>query len=89
MIPKLLRGIIISNLHGAHQGTDYISSSVRRSVYWPAIDKSVEESCKRCDTCLTMMPSQHKEQLIYTPPPDYPFQQVVMDLFSKDSVLCL
>ena len=36
-----------------------------------------------------MTPSQHKEQLIYTPPPDYPFPQVVMDLFSKDNILYL
>ena len=33
VIPKLLRGIIISNIHGAHQGTDSILSRVRRSVY--------------------------------------------------------
>ena len=85
----IIDDLLVYNFHGAHQGTDSILSRVRRSDYWPAIDKAVEESCKRCDTCLTMMPSQHKKQLICTPPPDYPFQRVVMDLFSKDSVLYL
>ena len=81
VIPKSLRSNVIENLHAANQGVESICARARHSVYWPGIDKEIEKSCKTCDNCQKIAPSQPKEPMMYTPPPDYPFQQVVSDLF--------
>ena len=82
VIPQSLRRNVIDNLHVANQGAESIQSRARHSVYWPKIDDTILEHCQRCEFCKRNAPSQHKEPMILTSPPEYPFQKVVADLFS-------
>ena len=81
VIPQSLRSEVIDNLHVANQGAESIQSHARHSIYWPKIDNAILEHCQRCEFCKRNAPSQHKEPMILTPP-EYPFQKVVVDLFS-------
>ncbi|KAG0723661.1 hypothetical protein GWK47_042256 [Chionoecetes opilio] len=56
----------------------------RQSVYWPGIDAEVEQKRRQCAVCDTHALSSPAETLLPTPPPQYPFQQVVADLFQLD-----
>ena len=53
----------------------------RKSWYWPGMDKDILAHSESCATCRKMAPSKTKEPIDMTPPPDYPFQQAVADLF--------
>ena len=68
-------------MHAAHQGTDNMLRRARQAVYWPGLDADVDMARRQCAECDRHAPSQSPEPLIMTPPPEYPFQQVVADLF--------
>ena len=55
----------------------------RQCVYWPGIDDDINKHVLSCDLCRQISPSQQKEPLIMTSPPDYPFQKVVADIFEE------
>ncbi|KAG0710423.1 hypothetical protein GWK47_022830 [Chionoecetes opilio] len=84
VIPAALRRAVLANLHAGHQGRDSMLRRARQSVYWPGIDAEVEQKRRQCAVCDTHAPSSPAETLLPTPPPQYPFQQVVADLFQLD-----
>ena len=57
-------------------------------IYWLSIDRDktsytlsrLKKKSER-NSCKEISPSQQKKPLVLTPPPKYPFQQVVSDLF--------
>lgn len=57
------------------------------TVYWARMDAEVEQERRQCQVCEVHTPSQPAEGLIPMPPPQYPFQQVVADLFHLDDNL--
>ena len=81
VIPTDLRRSVVRNLHAAHQGVDSMLRRARQAVYWPGMEGDVEMIRRQCAECDYHAPSQPAEPLIMTPPPEYPFQQVVVDLF--------
>ncbi|KAF0291933.1 uncharacterized protein FJT64_009979 [Amphibalanus amphitrite] len=81
VIPAALRQRVARSLHAAHQGVDGMVRRARDSVYWPGFEADIERSRTQCVDCDEHAPSQPREPPIMTPPPDYPFQQVVADLF--------
>ena len=81
VIPESLRKRIAENLHAAHQGTDNMLRRARQAVYWPGLEADVNMARRQCTECDYYAPLQAAEPLIMTPPPEYPFQQVVADLF--------
>ena len=81
VIPQKLRRQIILNLHAANQGATSLLSRARQSVYWPGMDRDITVHIDQWHECHKMAPSQQKEPLINAPIPEYPFQNVVADLF--------
>ena len=81
IIPYNLRPQILRNLHSAHQGVDSITKRARQSSYWPGMGKDIEQLCSSCTSCMERIPSLTKEELIASPVPEYPFEQVASDLF--------
>ena len=81
VIPTDLRKSVVRNLHAAHQGVDSMLRRARQAVYWPGMEGDVEMIRRQCAECDYHAPSQPAEPMIMSPPPEYPFQQVVADLF--------
>ena len=85
VIPRSLRKVVLSNLHSAHQGVSSMRSRANSCVYWPGLDAALQAYRDTCRTCMENSPSQSAEQLILTPSPSYPFQQICSDYFQLGS----
>ena len=53
----------------------------RQTMYWPGMDKQIRNHTDTCIRCREIAPSYPKEPLIPALLPEYPFQNVVTDLF--------
>ena len=81
VIPKSLRPKILKALHSAHQGTSSMTARAQSSVFWPGINKDINELRAKCAECDHIAPSHP-----YPPPtppftPEYPFQLICADFF--------
>ena len=79
VIPETLHQQVAAHLHAGHQGVDSMLRRARQAVYC-----DLHHHRSGCDKCNTHAPSQPPEPLLLTPPPDYPFQQTVVDLFQLE-----
>ena len=89
VIPKPLRKKILHCLHSAHQGVDGMKARANDSVYWPGMNASIRNFRANCSFCTTIAPSQPREPITMTPSPEWPFQQIVMDIFHVGHVTYL
>ena len=60
-IPTSLRATMLSRLHGAHQGVARSQARARLTLYWPGIDKDIEDFVRGCRHCQDHLPSNPKE----------------------------
>ncbi|XP_076050210.1 uncharacterized protein LOC143030874 [Oratosquilla oratoria] len=84
VVPAALRHRVAANLHASHQGLDGMLRRARQAVYWPGMEGDLQHHRDTCASCNTHSPSQAAEPLTLTPPPQYPFQHTVADLFQLD-----
>ena len=84
VIPDSLRQQVAANLHAGHQGLDSMLRRTRHSVYWPGIEGDLHHHRSGCTSCEIHSPSLPTEVMEITPPPDYPFQSTVVDMFQLD-----
>ena len=52
VIPAALRAKILEELHSAHQGIVKMKSLARSFIWWPKIDRDIENVVKSCKLCL-------------------------------------
>ena len=84
LIPKDLRPLVLEGLHAGHQGVSSMLSNARTRFFWPGMDAAVRQFREQCRQCNEHAPSQPEEPMVITPPPEYPFEQAVADLFSLE-----
>ena len=80
-IPKTQWRKVLHCLHSAHQGVVGMKAHTNELVYWPEMDALICSIRANCMVCSNIAPSQPWEPIILTQSPDWPFQQIVMDLF--------
>ena len=66
------------NLHTANQGAISMLARARQTMYWPGMDQPIRNHTDTCIRCREIAPS---DPLIPALIPEYPFQNVVTDLF--------
>ena len=54
IIPSKLRSLILSELHEGHLGMSRMKSLARSYVWWPSLDKEIEEVVKQCEACQSL-----------------------------------
>lgn len=64
LIPSTLRATVLRQLHMVHMGIVKTKSLARSYVWWPGMDKQIENICKSCENCLIMKSSPIKAKLI-------------------------
>ena len=83
LIPKSLRPAILRILHSDHIGIVRMKQLARRYVFWPGINKDLEEVSKHCDVCTRFNPDRNSKIFIPWPEATAPFDRVHIDFFHK------
>lgn len=79
IVPNSLRSLILNQLHNSHMGIVKTKSLARLYVYWPNIDKDLENMCNSCEVCLKERRNPPKSTLSPWPWPEKPWFRVHMD----------
>ena len=69
VIPQKYQSKVLDELHGGHLGTVKMKALGRAHVWWPSIDKDIEQTTQRCSGCQRM---KHDPKLTPTHPWEYP-----------------
>ena len=78
VIPQAVQKETLKKIHEGHQGIERCRMRVRASVWWPGISKRMEQMVLQCQVCAKAA-QVHKEPLIASQLPAYPWQVVGSD----------
>ena len=79
VIPDVLRPSVLQKLHMGHLGIEKIRRLARTSVFWPRMNKDIEEMSKSCETCQKFQNQQTAEPLLHNQVPTHPWQHISVD----------
>ena len=79
IIPQKFQVQLLKELHISHLGIVRMKALSRRHIWWPGIDRAIEEVAKRCSACQRL--SKDPEMVTFHPWvwPDTPFQRIHVD----------
>ncbi|GFO17736.1 Pol polyprotein [Plakobranchus ocellatus] len=92
IIPQTMRNEMLQILHSSYAGIEKSKQRARESIYWPRINKDIEDYVNRCSTCQTHRNSKQKEPLLPVEVPQLPWNTVGLDVFTlkgHDYLLCV
>ena len=75
-IPKTLREDILRQLHLGHMGIGSTRRLARETVFWPHINKNIEQLVKQCAACQEHQARQQKEPLLPHDVPSAPWTRL-------------
>ena len=79
VIPEKLRERAVNIAHGSHQGIVRTKALIRETIWFPGIDRMVENKVRNCIECQACTPGGHREPMKMTKMPDSPWKEVSMD----------
>ena len=79
IIPPQGRQQVLSQLHDTHPGTSRMKSLARAYVWWPGVDKDIEQLVKQCEICQTHRPSPPQSVIHPWECPSAPWIRVHVD----------
>lgn len=79
IIPLKLQNAVIKMLHESHFGIVRMKSLARSVVWWPNIDKQIEEEAKYCKSCVQVKDNPRKMPLSPWPWPEKAWQRLHVD----------
>lgn len=90
IIPKELQHEMLEKIHETHLGMVKSKQLAREYIFWPGIDKQIEDKITKCQICQQFRKLQHAEPLISHEIPDIPFYKVGIDFLQvKEQVFLL
>ncbi|UYV74913.1 K02A2.6-like [Cordylochernes scorpioides] len=85
LIPKTQRSDMLKIIHASHQGINNTIALAKRSIYWPGMNKEIEELINNCSICQQTSRANPKKPMLPHQVPDYPWQKVGIDIFQLES----
>lgn len=79
VIPEVLRGRILEELHSGHVGIAKMKGLDRNYVWWQGIDNDIEKIVRNCRECSRFQNDPKPVPLHHWEPTDEPFQRIHMD----------
>ncbi|XP_060080243.1 uncharacterized protein LOC132559627 [Ylistrum balloti] len=79
-IPTDLRAATLKTIHSSHLGIVKCKQRARELVFWPGMNKQIEDVVGRCSACLTYRNKMPREPMIIHPVPSLPWSKVGTDL---------
>ncbi|MCG8113536.1 MAG: RNase H-like domain-containing protein, partial [Candidatus Thiodiazotropha taylori] len=93
VIPESLRDRILTLAHEGHPGIVNMKKILRSKIWWPGIDRQVEQFCKSCYRCQLVSQTTKPEPMARTELPAGPWQHLAADLLGPlptgESILVL
>ncbi len=80
VLPQSLQARALKLAHEGHLGIVGTKQHLRSKIWWPGMDKAVENYCKACHGCQVVARPDPPEPLRTTPLSDGPWQDVAVDL---------
>ncbi|XP_053618601.1 uncharacterized protein K02A2.6-like [Plodia interpunctella] len=81
VIPYSLQSDVLKEIHSGHLGMNKMKNIARNYVYWPNIDKDIEEMCRACEACRTVRDAPAHAPLHPWEYPLHPWQRIHIDFF--------
>ena len=79
LVPHKSRGKLLEELHHDHPGVTWMKSMARSYLWWPGLDKEIEEMAKSCQSCQSVKGSPRVVPLQPWTWPSRPWQRVHLD----------
>lgn len=79
VIPNALRSRVLSEIHADHQGIVRSKSIARTYVWWPGVDRDIENLVKKCMNCALQQNNPKQTRMHPWELPRYPWQCVHID----------
>lgn len=89
VIPQACQQEVLSKLHMTHRGIVSCKNTARQSVYWPRLNKDIEEIITNCEICQRNQRGNVQEPLLDRELPTRPWEKVAMDFFHHNGVTYL
>ena len=80
VVPKVLRDRVVRLAHEGHQGVVKTKYRLRSKVWWPGMNRDVENLCKICHGCKVMSSCDPPDPMSCVSPPSAPWQDCAADL---------
>ena len=64
VVPTILRPAMLQRIHTGHLGREKCKRRARQTLFWPNMNKDIENVVDKCGTCITHRPVQQSEPLL-------------------------
>ena len=79
VVPVELQNRVLKQFHYRHQGINRMKALARGYVYWPNMDKQLDELVKSCTKCQLVAKSPRKTKFYSLPIPGTPWSRLHID----------
>lgn len=84
VVPSKLRNEMLKKIHAGHLGMEKCKKRAREVLFWPNMNRDVENLVKTCEPCQKHQKQHTAEPLLSHKLPSEPWQKVSTDLFELD-----
>ena len=81
VVPMSLRKVMLDKIHAGHMGIVKCKARASQSIFWPGINKEIENMVRECSTCEKYLPKQPREPMLPVQRPDETWQTIAADFF--------
>ena len=82
IVPPSERERVLQQIHQFHQEITKAQLFAHGCVFWPGINKAIEEAVWQCETCTQFQAQNAAASLTPTPTPSHPWQMCTTDIFT-------
>ncbi|XP_060542433.1 uncharacterized protein LOC132710425 [Pantherophis guttatus] len=79
LIPSTLQRRTLETLHKGHPGIVCMKALARSYVWWPSMDKDIEQWVSRCDPCQEVCPAPPQSEVAKWETPSNPWSRIHID----------
>ena len=84
VIPLTLRNHYLNQVHTGHQGVTRCQQRARSCIYWPNMNREIQERVQHCPECQKFQASQPREPLMPVNSAPIPWHTLGTDLFTHE-----
>ena len=81
MVSYSLQNHVVESTHTGHIGIEKTKTLLRQKVYLPFNDRLIEQKCKNCVPCLSVIPRNTPDPIKVIILPDRPWDEVSIKTF--------